>query len=134
MWVGRGGNYNELASQVKVTQAVAIGWSSVADVSNIAIREELKAAMEGSEPGSGTPDSVGQVFRFAKEIDPGDYILTPEKITREIHVSRCSGAYQYDPEGLDRPFRKPEGRPPSVRDLELVCWELMVTKKMLAGI
>ena len=36
-------------------------------------------------------------------------------------------------EGLDRPFRKPEGRPPSVRDLELVCWELVLTKKMLSG-
>jgi len=34
-------------------------------------------------------------------------------------------------EGLDRPFPKPEGRLPSVRDLELVCWELVVTKKML---
>jgi Helicase conserved C-terminal domain/PLD-like domain/SNF2-related domain len=35
-------------------------------------------------------------------------------------------------EGLDRPFPKPEGRPPSVRDLELVCWELVVTEKMLS--
>lgn len=34
-------------------------------------------------------------------------------------------------EGLDRPFPKPEGRPPSVKDLELVCWELVVTEKML---
>jgi hypothetical protein len=34
-------------------------------------------------------------------------------------------------EGLDRPFPKPEGRQPTVRDLELVCWELVVTPKML---
>ena len=34
-------------------------------------------------------------------------------------------------EGLDRPFPKPEGRQPTVRDLELVCWELVVTKKMV---
>jgi hypothetical protein len=34
-------------------------------------------------------------------------------------------------EGLDRPFPKPEGRAPSVRDLQLVCWELVVTEKML---
>ena len=34
-------------------------------------------------------------------------------------------------EGLDRPFPRPEGKQPSVRDLELVCWELVVTEKML---
>lgn len=90
VWVVRGGNYNELASQVKVKRAVAIGWSSVSDVSNMNTRDELKAAMEGSEPGSGTPGSVGQVFRFANEIEPGDYILTPEKVTAEIHISRLA--------------------------------------------
>ena len=37
-------------------------------------------------------------------------------------------------EGLDRPFPKPEGREPSVRDLELVCWELVVTKGMLESL
>jgi Helicase conserved C-terminal domain/SNF2-related domain/PLD-like domain len=31
-------------------------------------------------------------------------------------------------EGLDRPFPKPEGRQPTIRDLELVCWELVVKK------
>lgn len=34
-------------------------------------------------------------------------------------------------EGLDRPFPKPEGRQPTIQDLELVCWELVVTKKTL---
>lgn len=34
-------------------------------------------------------------------------------------------------EGLDRPFKKPEGRAPSVRDLQLVCWELVLTQKLL---
>lgn len=109
VWVVRGGNFNELASQVKVKRAVAIGWSTVSDVSNTNTRDELKAAMEASEPGSGTPSSVGQVFRFAKEIDPGDYILTPEKVTAEIHISRCRGPYRYDPGvfGADYPHTRP---------------------------
>jgi hypothetical protein len=35
-------------------------------------------------------------------------------------------------EGLDRSICRPQGREPTVRDLELVCWELVVTPKTLA--
>ena len=109
VWVVRGGNYNELAGQVKAKQAVAISWSAVGDVSKIQSRDELKAAMEEVEPGSGTPDSVGQVFRFANDIQADDYILTPEKITSEIHISRCKGPYKFDPSlfGHDYPHIRP---------------------------
>lgn len=34
-------------------------------------------------------------------------------------------------EGLDRSIPRPPSREPSIRDLELVCWELVITKKML---
>lgn len=36
-------------------------------------------------------------------------------------------------EGLDRPFVRPPSKQPDVRDLQLVCWELVVTEKMLTG-
>lgn len=109
VWVVRGGNNNELASQVKSKHAVAIGWSSVGDVSKIASRDELRAAMEAAEPGSGTPGAVGQLYRFAREINADDYILTPEKITAEIHISKCAGPYKYDPSvfGPDYPHIRP---------------------------
>jgi restriction system protein len=96
-WVVRGGDYNELASQVKSKKAVAIGWSEVGDLAPFTTRDELRAAMEEAVPSSGTPNAVGQAFRFAKEISHGDYILTPEKITAEIHISQCVGPYRHDP-------------------------------------
>jgi len=109
VWVVRGGNYNELASQVKAKGAVAIGWRAVGDVNKIATRDELRERMEEAEPGSGTPGSVGQVFRFTKEIELGDYVLTPEKLTAEIHISRCKGPYRYDPAtfSADYPHTRP---------------------------
>lgn len=109
VWVVRGGDYNELASQVRVKQAVAVGWRAVGNVSIIERREELRAAMEEAQPASGTPNSVGQLFRFAKEIEAGDYVLTPEKSTAEIHISRCKGPYVYDPAvfGADYPHVRP---------------------------
>lgn len=35
-------------------------------------------------------------------------------------------------EGLDRSVVRPESRAPSITDLELVCWELVVTPEMAA--
>ena len=65
--------------------------------------------MEEAQPGSGTPDAVGQVFRFANDIQTGDYVLTPEKLTKEIHISRCKGTYRYDPDifSSDYPHVRP---------------------------
>ncbi len=37
-------------------------------------------------------------------------------------------------EGLDRPLVRPNSREPSIRDLELVCWELIVDDAMLRSL
>ena len=48
-------------------------------------------------------------------------------------MERLEGLWEgLSEEGLDRPFPKPPSRQPTVRDLQLVCWELVVTKNMLA--
>lgn len=109
VWVVRGGDNNELAAQVALKQAVAIGWSAVGDVSALTSRDAIRQRMEETQPGSGTPNSVGQVYRFVNEIKSDDLILTPERATRRIHVSRCSGDYRCDPHlfGSDYPQVRP---------------------------
>jgi len=108
VWVVRGGDNNELASKIKSKAHVAIGWP-IGDISAVEDRSQLRAMMEDTQPGLGTPTSVGQVFRFLRDIQQGDYILTPEKIKREIHVTRCKGPYRYDPSvfGPDYPNVRP---------------------------
>lgn len=96
VWVVRGGDLNELASQVKSKKAVAIGWGLVPDVSHVTDRETLKRVMEETSPEAATPNGVGQLYRFLREITVGDYILTPEKVNSTIHVARCAGDYRYD--------------------------------------
>ncbi len=97
VWVVRGGNYNELASQVAQKQAVALGWATTLNMAEISTRDALRERMEEIQPGSGTRGAVSQMFRFAKDIQDSDFILTPEKATKVIHVSRCTGAYRFDP-------------------------------------
>jgi restriction system protein len=93
----RGGDNNELAAQVPLKHAVAIGWVPTLDLSSITDRDDLRKQMEEAYPGSGTNNAVGQLFRFATEIEPGDFVLTPEKATKKIHVCRCTGSYRFDP-------------------------------------
>ncbi|HXU24488.1 MAG TPA: restriction endonuclease, partial [Tepidiformaceae bacterium] len=95
VWVVRGGDNNELAAQVKLKQAVGIGWDSGGSASGLS-REELRLRMEQASPGSGTGNAVGQLFRFVNDIQIGDYVLTPEKANPVIHVSQCAGGYVFD--------------------------------------
>lgn len=96
VWVVRGGDNNELASQVKTKHAVALGWANVPDIHGAASRDHLRHLMEEASPGSATPNAVGQLYRFLSDIAVGDYVLTPEKATSTIHVSKCMGDYRYD--------------------------------------
>ncbi|MGE0598196.1 MAG: SNF2-related protein [Dehalococcoidia bacterium] len=49
----------------------------------------------------------------------------------DVVLERLTGLWQgLSAEGLDRPFAKPAGHTPTVRDLQLVCWELVLTKKV----
>jgi restriction system protein len=96
VWVVKGGDNNELANRIKKEGHVAINWP-LGDASGMRTRDSIKKALEEVEPESASPISVGQVFRFVNEIGVGDYILTPERALRVIHVSRCSGPYRYDP-------------------------------------
>ena len=97
VWVVRGGNDNELAALVPQKGAVAIGWAPEFDLSAVTDRDSLRMKLEEVSPGSGTPAAVGQIFRFVKVIKPSDFVLTPEKATKKIHVSRCAGNYKFDP-------------------------------------
>lgn len=60
---------------------------------------------------------------------------TPASEALEVVLDRLRGLWEgLCAEGLDRPFPKPHSHQPTVRDLELVCWELVVTRKMLASL
>jgi CelD/BcsL family acetyltransferase involved in cellulose biosynthesis len=87
-----------------------------------------------------------KLHRWRQEAPPTDALSRPKVIDAVRAVRQMAAGADLEvvmprlralwdglcAEGLDRPFPKPEGRLPSVRDLELVCWELVVTKKMLA--
>ncbi len=61
-------------------------------------------------------------MKAVRNIAAGAALDTVAALLRTLWDGLCA-------EGLDRPFIKPPGREPTVRDLELVCWELVLTRK-----
>jgi restriction system protein len=97
----RAGNDNELAPFVEEKKAVAIGWSAMGDVSNLRTREQFKSAYREAYPDHSegrTNVNTGQIFRFARRIDEGQYVLTYIKDSREILIGRVTGRYEFRPE------------------------------------
>lgn len=75
--VGEGSKYIE---QAKAGSYIAIGWNEVPDLSHVKRLEEIKTVLS-TVKADYTPNQMGsaagQLFRFAKDIQAGDTILSP---------------------------------------------------------
>jgi predicted Mrr-cat superfamily restriction endonuclease len=74
---------------------VGIGWALVGDVRCLASVDAIRDTLREAYPGIGAGVVAGQLDKFANAIQPGDYILTPERATKRVFVSRCTGSYRY---------------------------------------
>ena len=97
-WMVRAGNENELADIVQEENVVAIGWDNMEDLSSLGTREQFKQRYRDTNP-EDSPSRVavnaGQVYRFAQEIQQGDYVLTYLKASREVLIGLATGPYEY---------------------------------------
>jgi restriction system protein len=99
VWMVRAGNGNELAELVEEKSAVAIGWDAMGDLSDLNTREEFKRRYREINPKQSDPRvnvNTGQIYRFAQEIEVGDYVLTYDKSNREILIGIVRGEYERD--------------------------------------
>ncbi len=76
---------------------VAIGWNEVGDLSKIAPdRDAFKKKYIETYPNDKkmkVATSAGMLYRFAHEIQIGDYIVFPSKINREINIGTVESNY-----------------------------------------
>jgi restriction system protein len=95
---GRTGDADSLLLQKKL---IALGWDEFGDLSQCTTREEFKSryakVYEGSKPGA-VATNAGQLYRFVHELKPGDLVVYPAKVQRELNVGRVTGPYQYRPD------------------------------------
>lgn len=99
-WVVRAGNDNELINRIEERRAVAIGWQRMGDLSGLETREEFKTRYREKLPQHSSHRvniNAGQLFRFARKVLVGDYMLTYDKATRELLVGKVTSDIENRP-------------------------------------
>ncbi|MBA3869494.1 MAG: restriction endonuclease [Anaerolineae bacterium] len=100
VWMVRSGNDNILANLVEDKGAVAVGWDEMGDLSQLQTREQFKRRYQEVFPEDSegrVPVNAGQIYRFAKEIHLGDYVITYIKDSREIVIGIVESEYEFNP-------------------------------------
>ena len=90
---------------------IAIGWREFGDLSAIEpTREAFKKHYEDTYPGAkkgSIATSAGMLFRFAHEVQIGDYVVFPSKSNREINIGIIEGDYTYKPDSGEYVQQRP---------------------------
>lgn len=79
MWMVRAGEGGVIVDDFRTGSFVAIGWPELGDMTALKSREQFTKAVEKTYPEQRKMQvavSAGQVFRFVREMKPGDRILT----------------------------------------------------------
>ncbi|MBZ6132071.1 MULTISPECIES: CBS domain-containing protein [Streptomyces] len=98
-WVVRAGENGERERSALEEGVLVVGWDRLAmgDLTDSATRDEVRAAVAAAYPDEG-PYTIGnwtgQLYRFVREIQPGDLVVLPLKSSR-VAVGRVVGAHEY---------------------------------------
>ncbi len=104
LWMIRAGSRGEQEQIALEKGIVTIAWNELPDLRQFKTKEDLQAEYDKHY----TPKNiyaeglqVGQVFRFANQIQKGDLVALPSKFSPDINIGEVTGPYQYkelDPE------------------------------------
>ena len=105
MWKINAGRGSKLAQDFIDNKVVAIGWREVLDPTTAKSRPELIQRVASAYPGqTQRQNEVGgnQVWRFLREIQEGDDVITYDPVERLYHIGKISGAPEYRPALIDQ--------------------------------
>lgn len=86
-------------------QIIAIGWKEMGDLRKIessreAFKERYSSAYSDAPKGA-IANGVGMLYRFANEVQIGDYVVFPSKIDRQINIGVVESDYIYNPSAIE---------------------------------
>lgn len=101
MWKVNAGRRSAYATEFLNRNMVAIGWSEAGDYSQVTSKAELSELMKAAYPDRTERQievSVGQTWRFIRELRTGDDVLTYDPATRLYHLGIIQGDPRYKPD------------------------------------
>jgi len=104
VWVVRADT--PIVDRVEIASLVAIGWSQMGDLTGIGEREKFKEKYKSiySESDMRVAIGAGQLYRFAREIDKADLVLTPLSASREVLIGEVTGDYMHNPSLISKDY------------------------------
>ena len=93
VWTIRGGRVGEYEEAFLEKGVVAVGFGLRSSVVDFTDRDALRAHL-------GNRSSADQIWRLYNDVENGDMVVLPRKLTRQVAVGRISGAYSYQPESV----------------------------------
>jgi restriction system protein len=99
LWGIHAGKTGDASQLFLKNKLVGLGWERIGDLGKVfATREAFKEVVLKAYPDkpSAVPNNAGQLFRFIHEMKNGDWVIFPDKITRNIHIGQIESDYIYD--------------------------------------
>jgi len=110
-WMVRAGEAGRIVADFERLKVVALGWSSVGDLSQFESVEAMRSAVARAYPDA-KPGNViisgSTLMKFRSTFSRGDRVVTYDPPAREYLLGTVSGDYAFDPELiLDYPHTRP---------------------------
>lgn len=98
LWTVRAGRHGQQEQICLDEKLITIGWNGLPDLKSFKTRDDLfDAYQEIYQQGKVKAGiTVGQIWRFANEIDIGDLVALPSKFQPVIHIGKVTGEYKHE--------------------------------------
>ncbi len=106
----RAGRAAENIDQFLFTSTVTLGWDNVGDLSRFNSRESILEAVINSYPEYSKGKSIltaGMLYRFSKDIQNDDFVVTYNSDTRMYWIGKVTGSYKFDSTRAEQKHTRP---------------------------
>lgn len=97
-WMVRAGKGGRFFDEFRDKSIVAIGWDGIGDLARMKTRDEIANAVRAASPNSSEQSismTAGQLYRFAREFQIGDRVVTYDPRARRYLCGRIAGDYNF---------------------------------------
>ncbi|MEX0885823.1 MAG: restriction endonuclease [Phycisphaeraceae bacterium] len=105
LWLVRAGKHGQYEQRFLDESRIYLTWSRLkSDLSQCADRDAVRELLRQLFPDATTAklsNHVGQIWGFAKRMQPGDWLVMPSKTKPAIHIGEITGPYKHAPNEAD---------------------------------